>query len=253
MTLRVLYKGGDPHGRFAVDPTVTFQAGMVGQLAVDSAGNTVVTLAGSKPLGLIHDDKTAAFTAAVVGEVHTVAVAVGTQWLTVNPQLVADSELVFLLNSSGAVSATLVEGTDYDVVSYANGAFSVKTGGAIALATAYVDADGNGTAESVNIRMNYQYALPGVTGRDTTLGSGLVTLHFQRGEFSVSMYDTALAYAVNNKLMVGDGGSGNAPLGVLTLDARTANTQVVGVVTQPPTASNPNLTLITDFDYGSWS
>jgi hypothetical protein len=100
--------------------------------------------------------------------------------------------------------------------------------------------------------VNYQFAVPGVAGQDTTLASGLVTLHFQRGEFSVGVYDTASPFAVNTKCYVGDGGATNAALGTICDVSRTASAQVVGVCTQPPTASNPLLSLITDFDYGTW-
>ena len=252
MVLRPLNTSGHPHGRFGVDPSVTFEAGQVGQLTTDIAGNTVVTLAGTKPLGLIDDNKTAAFTQPVIGEVHSVAIAVGSAWVTNQANVVSDSELVFLLSSTGAVAATCVRATDYDVTSYTNGIFVVKVGGNIAGAGAYLDLNGDGVAESVNVATNYHFAVPGVAGADSTLASGLCTLHFQKGEFAVSMYDTASTYAVNTKLYVGTGAGGKAPLGVLCMASRGA-AQVVGVVTQPPTASNPLLTLITDFDFGTWA
>lgn len=250
MVLRPLYTSGQPHGRFNVDPAATFEAGNVGQLAVDAAGNTVVTLAGSKPLGLIDDNKTAAFTQPVLGEIHAVHPVAAATWVTNNANLVTGSELVFLLNSAGAVASTAAKPTDYTVTSYTNGIFAVTAAGSIDSATPYLDTDGDSVADSVNIMIQYQFALPGVTGSDSTLGSGLCTLYFQKGEFSVSVYDTATTYAVNTKMFVGDGVT--APLGTLTVAARTANTQVVGVCTQPPTSSNPLLNLITDFDFSHW-
>lgn len=253
MVLRPLYTSGQPHGRYNVDPAVTFEAGQVGMLAVDALGNTVLTLAGTKPLGLLDDNKTAAFTQPVIGEVHSVAPTAGATWLANNANIVTDSELVFLLSSTGAVAATSVKPTDYTATSYTNGLFTVTAAGNIDTAAPYLDTDGDTVADSVNIMIQYQFAVPGVSGSDSTLGSGLVTLWFQRGEFSVSVYDTATTYAVNDKLFVGDGLAASAPLGTLTVDARTANPQVVGIVTQPPTSSNPLLTLITDFDYGSWT
>lgn len=252
MVVRPNYYAGNPHGRLNVDPTVTFEAGQIGQLTVDPMGNTVVTLAGSKPLGLIDDNKTTAFTQPIIGEVHYVATVAAATWYTDNAHLVSDSELVFLLSSTGAVAATCVRGVDYSVTSYANGIFAVFLAGLIDVAVPYLDMNHDGVADSVNIAMQYHFAVPGVAGQDTTLASGLVTMWFHKGEYSVSMYDSAASYAVNTKLYVGDGAGGHAPLGVLTVAARTANTQVVGIVTQPPTASNPLLTTILDFDFGSW-
>jgi hypothetical protein len=251
MVLRPLYTSGQPHGRFSVDPAMTCEAGQVGQLSTDMVGNTIVTLAGSKPLGLIADDKTAAFTQPILGEVHTVMTLPNATWLSNNANLVSGSQLVFLLSATGVATAVASPG-DYTVTSYTNGLFNVTAAGAIATASPYIDTNGDGIPDSVNVVIQYQFAVPGVAGTDTTLGSGLVTLWFQRGEFSVSVYDTATTYAVNTKLYVGDGVGSNAPLGTLTVAARTGNAQVVGAVSQPPTASNPLLSLITDFDIGSW-
>jgi len=248
MTLRPIYTSGQPHGRFNVDPSATFQAGQVGMLSVDAAGLPIVTLAGTKPLGLIEDNKTAAFTQPIVGELLTIGVGAGSTAVLAHANVVADSELVFLLDAAGAPTA-IVKPTDYTIVN-TNGILTTVAAGAIAGAAPYIDADGDAVLDSVNLSVNYQFALPGVAGADTTLASGLVTLHFQRGEFSVGVYDTANPYAVNDKLYVGDGAV--APLGTLTSDG-AGNPQVVGICTQPPTASNPLLSLITDFDYGTWT
>lgn len=256
MVIRPLYTSGPTHGRFNVDPSATFEAGQVGQLRLDAAsGNGVVGLATTKPLGLIDDNKTAAFTQPIVGEVHAVMTAAGATWLTNNANLVSGSDLAFLLSSTGAVTATLAKPTDYTATSYTNGLFTVTAGGAIATDAPYLDTNGDGVADSVNVAIQYMFAVPGVSGVDSTLGSGLVTLHVFRGEFAISVYDTATTYAYSDKLAVGDGTAGKAPLGTVTVlaGARTGNTQCIGACVQPPTSSNPMLTLITDFDYGSWS
>lgn len=263
MVLRPLYTSGVPHGRFAVDPATTFEAGNVGQLSVDAFGNTVCGLASSKPLGLLEDTKAGAFTAPVIAEVHNARVTapLGT-WTVNNANLVSGSDLVFILNAAGAVTGTATRVTDY-TVNYTNGIFTVVATGAIDTTAPYLDTDGDSVADSIHVATSYMFAVPGVLGVDTTLGSGLVTLHFQRGEFAVSVYDTATTYGVNDKLGVGDGTAGKAPLGTITVIAtaagpapsptRTGNTQCIGICTQPPTSSNPMLQLITDFDYGSWA
>lgn len=250
MTLRALYTSGPIHGRFPVDPSAMFQAGQVGQLAADAAGNPVVTLAGTKPIGLIEDNKTATFTQAVIGELHTVLVGSGTPVaVTLNhANVVSLSELSFRLSSTGVATAN-TRTTDY-TMNYVNGILSTTVAGAINTATAYIDTDGDSTDDSINIAVNYQFAIPGVVGVDTTLASGLVSLHVMRGEFAVGVYDTAVSYAVNTQLFVGDGST--SPVGTLTVDAASTNAQVVGVVTQPPTASNPYMHVMTDFDYGTW-
>lgn len=251
MVVRPLYTTGQPHGRYNVDPTATFEAGQVGMLATDAQGNTVVTLAGSQPFGIIDDNKTVAFTQPVFGELHTTKVAAGSTWVANNANLVSGSQLVYKLSSTG-VATPVASPADY-TIAYTSGIFTVVALGAIATAAPYLSSTGSGPADSIHVVVQYQFAVPGVAGADSTLGSGLVTLHFQKGEFAVSVYDTAALYAVGTKLFVGDGAVGNAPLGTLTISTRTGNTQCVGAVTMPPSSSNPLLTLVTDFDLGSWS
>src|SRR5271157_1297008 len=67
--LRLIQIGNNLPTSFPVDPTATFQAGMIGQLKV--LGNEIVcgTSDGTAPIGIIDDINTSAFTAPVIDEV----------------------------------------------------------------------------------------------------------------------------------------------------------------------------------------
>ena len=153
-------------------------------------------------LGIIDENKTTQFLAAVNGEV----VASGQTTLA---------------------HANLVTGT-----------FGVQTG----YSALTVSSLTNGTltaAPTSGTLVNYSYVIPGKAGDDTTLGSGKCTLWVQAGEFATDIYETlandgatVITYNVNDALYVSK--NGKLTNGVTTGDK-------VGRVTKAPSAANPFL------------
>lgn len=169
MAFKLLYTNlAGPQGDFLVDPTATFEAGMLGTLTGNAAGLPVVILAvsGSNPIGIIDDNKTTQFIATVVGE----AVASGAT----------------TLNNANLVSGT-VTGSGITVTSYVNGTITATTAATTAA---------------------YSYYIPGKAGDDTTLASGKCTLWLQPGEYATDVYEvevlagggTGVAYTVGADL-----------------------------------------------------
>jgi len=93
---------------------------------------------------------------------------------------------------------------------------------------------GSGTPNSVKAIVNYVFTVPNLPGDDSTVGSGRVTIWFQRGIFQTDQFDTTQRYAVNATLFV------NAE-GKFTTHQASPNLPGVAMVTGPPTGINETL------------
>lgn len=204
MAFKLLYTNlAGPQGDFLVDPTATFEAGMLGTLTGNTAGlpQVVLAVSGSAPIGIIDDNKTTQFLATVVNE----AVASGAT----------------TLNNANLVSGTVVTvaGANIAVTSYVNGTITSTTG---------------------TSTTSYSYYIPGKAGDDTTLASGKCTLWLQPGEYATDVYEvevlagggTGVAYNVGDTLRC----SANHKL-----IGTAAGGTLVGYVTKTPSAGNPFL------------
>lgn len=212
MAFKLLYENtASPQGDFLVDPNLVAEAGMVGVVSGTTTGSptglplVVLGFSGVAGLvGIIDENKTTQFIAAVAGEV-----VVSGQTTLAHANLVTNT-----FAASGA-SISLASATNGTIT-------NTNTGTSL---------------------VNYSYIIPGKAGDDTTLGSGKCTLWIQAGEFATDIYETlgtdgttVLAYAVNDALYCSSNGkltkaTGTAP----------ASWQVIGRVTKAPSAANPFL------------
>jgi len=78
--------------------------------------------------------------------------------------------------------------------------------------------------------VNYIYRIAGRPGDDTTVGSGRITIHYQRGIYATSQFDTTQAYPLNVTLYVGLDGK-------LTSSQPTDSHPGVAICTGPPSAA----------------
>ena len=92
------------------------------------------------------------------------------------------------------------------------------------------DSDGDGTFDSFRVIVNYIYRVAGKPGDDTTVGSGRVTIHYQRGIYATDQFDTTQIYPVNCTLYVGLDGK-------LSSAQPTDNHPGVAICTGPPSAA----------------
>jgi hypothetical protein len=100
------------------------------------------------------------------------------------------------------------------------------------------DQDGDGIPDSIRTVVSYCYQIPNVSGDDSTLGSGQITVWFQRGIYQTDLYETNQRYPLNAILFVSENGK-------LTTSQPNDEYPGVAMVTGPPIASSNFL----EFEY----
>jgi hypothetical protein len=221
--LRLVQIGSGLPFSYPVDPTSTFEPGMIGQLKV--IGNEIVcgVSDGSAPIGIIDEINTAAFTAPVVDEVVDVpVVGVSDGYGNYVVAMAAKQELRF----ANIVRSSFIADIEGITLNEINGVITVSEGTAI-----NKDLDGDGIPDTVRVIVNYIYRIPNIPGDNTTVGNGRITIWFQRGIFETDMYDTKQRYVVNATLFVNSEGK-------LTTRQETPQHPGVALCTGPPTAIN---------------
>lgn len=218
--LRLIQIGNTLPLSFPVDPSATFQPGQVAQLKV--IGNEIVcgVSDGTAPLGIIDDINTSAFTAPSRDEIVVVPLigVVGGDGYT----LVAAQNTEKRLRFANIVRSSFVADIEGLVLYEINGVIEVPQGTPLNF-----DSDGDGIFDSLRVIVDYMYRIPGIPGDNTTVGSGRVTVWYDRGIFETNQYDAKQRYVVNATLFV------NAD-GLLTTREPSSNHPGVGIVTGPP-------------------
>lgn len=217
--LRLIMPQGLPYGLTQVDPTISFQAGMI--TGFKQLGSDIVaTLADGKtiqPFGIIDDTKDVAFSSVVIDEIviipaHGVPDGYG-HWVS------TIDVMGFLKHPSIVTNSFQSDITVY--LNRVNGTITVPTG-------SYLnnDQDGDGEPDSFKVTCSYTYEITGTFGEDTTTGSGQLTIWFTRGLYATDQFETNVDYKLNDILYCSDNGK-------LT---STINGPAVGMVTGPPSA-----------------
>lgn len=226
MALTLIHVGASLPLSFPVDPSATFQPGMIAQLKV--IGNEIVVGVsdGTAPLGIIDDINTAAFTAPSKDEV-VIINAVGQNDGYGNYTAVADAmQVLRFANLVRSSFTTNVEGLTLNEI---NGVLTAPAG-----TTLNYDSDGDGVNDSVRAIVDYVYRLPNIPGDNTTIGSNRMTVWYERGIFETDQYDTTQRYVVNSILFC------NAS-GLLTTAQPSAAHPGIAMVTGPPSGINSSL------------
>lgn len=220
--LKVIHTGNAMPMSLPVDPTAEFEPGMFAQLGL--IGNDIVGSVsdGTAPLGIIDDVRTTAFTKAQVDEV-VVATAQAIE-VNSNGYRVNTEDLTGILEFPNIVEDSFTS-TISVVLNTVNGVVTIPAGTVL-----NHDSDGDGDYDSFRVIVNYIYRVAGTPGDDTTVGSGRITLHYQRGIYATDQFDTTQVYPVNATLYVGLDGK-------ITSKQPTANHPGVAVCTGPPSAS----------------
>ena len=217
--LRLIQIGNSLPFSYPVDPTATFQPGQVAQLKV--MGNDIVcgVSDGTAPLGIIDDVNSSAYTSPVKDEVVIVPVMPISDGYRLVTAIDTKQELRF----SNIVRSSFVADIEGLVLNDVNGVITVSAGTPL-----NHDADGDGTLDSVRTIVDYIYRIPNIPGDNTTIGSGRITVWFQRGIFETDQYDTTQRYVVNATLFVNEDGT-------MTTKQTTTSHPGVAIVTGPPT------------------
>lgn len=215
MALRLIQVGNSLPVSYPVDPSSSFQPGMIAQLK--AIGNDIVAGVsdGTAPLGIIDDTITNAFTAPSVDEV---VIIQGTPNQDGYFLVAAKEELRF----SNVIRSSFDSNVDNLILNDINGVLIAPVG------TRYnYDSDGDGILDSLMAVVTYYYRIPNVPGDDTTLGSGRMTIWVFRGLYETDQFDPHAVYAVNASLFV-------SPEGLLTTTQSSVEQVRVGIVTGPP-------------------
>jgi len=224
--LRLIQVGNTLPVSFPVDPTSTFQAGQIAQLKV--IGNEIVcgVSDGTAPYGIIDDINTAAFTEPVTDEVVIIPV-VGAHDGYGN--YVSVMEAMKTLQFANIVRSSFTCDVEGLILNDVNGVVIAPEATPLNF-----DSDGDGVPDSIKVIVSYTYRIANIPGDNTTIGSGRMTVWFQRGIFETDQFDTKQRYIVNATLFC------NAE-GMLTTAQPTSSHPGIAMVTGPPTGINNTL------------
>lgn len=213
---------------FPVDPSAVFESGMIAELKL--IGNDIVAgvSTGLAPLGIIDDINTKAFSQPMIDEeVIFGPDLIGTPVSGPGGQLVTATDNVTTLQNPSIIKGSFV--SNYPViVNYKNGVIKIPAGSFL---NYKVNPDPTAPLDSIRIIVSYLYQVPDLPGDNTTLGSGRVTIWFQRAIWQTDQFDTTQGYPINATLFSGLDGK-------LTTKQPTPNHPGIAFVTGPPTANS---------------
>jgi len=221
MVFRIVQSGNSLPFSYPVDPSAEFEGGMIAQLSL--YGNNIVcgVSDGTCPLGIIDDIKTTSFHAPSIDETIIVA-AVGRQQ---SGRILSVTDVMATLENSNITRDSFV--CDVPVhLRERNGVIVFPAGTAL-----NYDLDGDGIFDSIKAVCSYVYLVPGIPGDDSTIGSGRVTVWFQRGIYVTDMYEVSQRYPINSNLFCNESG-------LLTTRQVTPSHPTIGITTGPPTSRN---------------
>ena len=224
--LKVIHSGNSMPMSLPVDPTSEFQPGMFAQLGL-LGNDTVATVSdGTAPLGIIDDIRSQAFTKSQIDEI--VIIDVKSSIIDDNGYRVSQEDLTGVLEYPH-ISESSFTSTVSVLLNTVNGVITIPAGTEL-----NYDQDEDGVNDSFRIICNYIYQVSGKPGDDTTLGSGRITIHYQRGIYATDQFDTTQVYPINATLYIGFDGK-------LTSKQPTETHPGVAICTGPPSAANGTL------------
>ena len=224
--LKVIHTGNSLPMSLPVDPTAEFQPGMFTQLGL-IGNDTIATVSdGTAPLGIIDDVRTTAFTKSQVDEVVIVKVKASEKDSSGN--LVNSEDVTGILEHPNITENSFTS-TVSVILNTINGVVTIPSGTPL-----NYKADDSVDFNAFRLIANYIYRVSGRPGDDTTLGSGRITIHYQRGIYATDQFDTTQIYPLNATLYVGLDGK-------LTSKQPTEDHPGVAICTGPPSAATGTL------------
>jgi len=215
--LRLIQVGSSLPTSFPVDPTCTFEPGMIAQLKV--LGNEVVcgVSDGTAPIGIIDDINTSAFTASIIDEVVIIpAVNDGHDK--------AAGEVMKNLRFSNIIRSSFISDVEGLILVDVNGVIIAPAGTPL-----NYDYDGDGTLDAIKVICSYTYRIANIPGDNTTVSSGRITVWFQRGIYETDQFDAKQAYLVNATLFVNSNG-------LLTTEQQSPQNPGIAICTGQPSS-----------------
>ena len=205
-----------------IDPTAEFEPGMFAQLGLIGNDTVASVSDGTAPLGLIDDVRTTAFTRPQVDEI--IIINVSATETDDNGDTVNSEDVTGVLEFPNIIESSFTS-TLSIVLNNVNGIVTVPAGTEL-----NYDSDDDGVNDSFRFVTNYIYRVAGRPGDDTTVGTGRITIHYQRGIYATDQFDTTQIYPLNATLYVGLDGK-------LTSGQPTDDHPGVALCTGPPSAT----------------
>lgn len=219
--LRLVQVGNALPASFIVDQSAEFQPGMIAELTV--IGNQVMATVsnGTAPLGVIDDIKTKAFTNVSWNEV-IIVTAIG---VPSSGGLVTPIDIKAELRHAYVDARSFISTVDVQLIP-TNGVITFPAGTAL-----NYDLTGSGTPNAIRTIVNYTYQVPNIPGDDSTIGSGRLTVWFNRMFFQTDQFETNQVYPVKANLYCSE-------TGLLTTRRPSSIHPAIAMVTAPPTPMN---------------
>jgi hypothetical protein len=220
--LKVIHAGNAMPMSLPIDPTAEFEPGVFAQLGLIGNDTVASVSDGTAPLGLIDDVRTTAFTRPKVDEI--VVINVSSTEVDDNGDTVNSEDVTGVLEFPNIIDSSFTS-TLSVVLNNVNGIVTVPAGTEL-----NYDSDNDGINDSFRLVTNYIYRVAGRPGDDTTIGTGRITIHYQRGIYATDQFDTTQVYPLNATLYVGLDGK-------LTSSQPTDDHPGVALCTGPPSAT----------------
>jgi len=194
--LRITQSGNSLPFSFPVDPAAEFQPGMIAQLKV--MGNNVVcgVSDGTCPIGVIDDIKTNSFYTVAINEV---IVAGPIQGVMSAGRWITPIDVKAELANASILPGTFVSDPVDVYLNARNGVITFLAGTEL-----NSDMTGSGIPDAIQTVVSYTYQVPNVPGDDSTVGSGRITVWFQRFIGQTDQFDSTQRYPINANLFVGE-------------------------------------------------
>jgi hypothetical protein len=213
---------------YPVDPSAEFESGAVAELVV--MGNQIVATVsnGTCPIGIIDDVKTKSFTNVSWNETLIVP-AFGVPGP--NNTIVTPVDIMKELRRPNVIPNSF-SSTVNVVLNPINGIVTFVAGTPL-----NIDLQGTGIPNAIKAIVNYTYAVANIPGDDSTLGSGRITIWYERMFCEVSIFETNQEYPLRANLYVNE-------RGLFTTRKPSRFHPAVAVVTGPPSPLNSFLGLL---------
>lgn len=226
--LRLIHESNAQPHSFICDPSAEFQPGQIAELVV--IGNQVMATVsnGTAPLGIIDDIKTRSFTNISWNE-EVIIPAQGV--MNGAGQLVLANDVMYTLDNPHIVRSSF-SSTVKIHLNEKNGVITFLAGTPLNF-----DAIGAGQPSGIRTICNYTYFIPNIPGDDSTLGSGRVTVWYNRMFIQTDMYETNVSYPVRAMLYCNE-------FGMFTTRRPSENHPAIAMVTEPPSTMLPFLGLM---------
>jgi len=205
---------------FICDPSAEFMPGMIAELTI--IGNQVMGTVskGTAPIGIIDEIKTKAFTNVSWNETIIIP-ATGVPGP--NGRLITPIDIKAELKHPNVVGSSFLSTVEVSLNAN-NGVITFVAGTEL-----NYDLLGTGVANAIKTIVNYTYFVPNIPGDDSTLGSGRMTVWFNRIFFQTDQFESNQQYPVNANLYVSENG-------ILTTRRPSTIHPAVAIVTAPPSA-----------------